>query len=367
MPAPGPGPDPSLPRPTPSLADEPYTRNDVALAGRNRGMPLEMLRHDITPVGMHYMLTHFDIPELDPAAWRLEVGGLVGSPLRLGLDDLQGRATRTLPVTLECAGNGRTLLSPRPRNQPWGLEAVGTAEWTGVSLRDVLEAAGLRPDAVELVFSGADEGTQGGVRHRYERSLSVTEAARPEVLLAWAMNGRPLEPQHGAPLRLIVPGWYGMASVKWLTGIEAVAEPFRGYQQARSYNLRQVPDEPGTPVTRMRVRALMIPPGRPDFPSLERTADPGLTRLRGRAWSGEAAIARVEVGVDGEWAVARLEDPVGGFAWRAWSFDWQATPGRHRLACRATDSAGQSQPLEQAWNVGGYCNNMIQTIDLTVE
>jgi sulfane dehydrogenase subunit SoxC len=357
-------PDQGAPSPEP---DDRYSQTEIALAGRNRGMPLEMLRHDITPVGMHYMLTHFDIPDLEPATWRLEIDGLVETPLSLRLVDLRARASRSLPVTLECAGNGRALLSPRPRNQPWRLEAIGTAEWTGVPLREVLDAAGVRPEAVELVFSGADEGTQGGVRHHYQRSLSVPEASRPEVILAWAMNGRPLEPQHGAPLRLVVPGWYGMASVKWLTRIEAVAEPFRGYQQARSYNLRQTPNEPGTPVARMRVRALMIPPGQPDFPSLERTAAAGRTVIRGRAWSGEAPVARVEVAVDGEWAEARLDPPAGDFAWRGWSFDWQATPGRRRLSCRATDAAGGSQPLEQVWNVGGYCNNMVQTVELTVE
>ncbi|CAN5581442.1 hypothetical protein BH24CHL9_BH24CHL9_03920 [soil metagenome] len=352
--------------PTPG-SDDAYTETEIALAGRNRGMPLEMLRHDITPVGMHYMLTHFDVPDLDPARWRLKVDGLVERPLSLSLDDLRGRGSQTLPVTLECAGNGRTKLSPRPRNQPWGLEAISTAEWTGVPLQDVIGAAGVLPEGTELVFSGADEGTQGGMRHHYQRSLTRDEATRPEVLLVWATNGRPLEPQHGAPLRLIVPGWYGMASVKWLTRVEAVAEPFQGYQQARSYNIRQTPDEPGKPVTRIRVRALMIPPGRPDFPSLERIADARPTLIRGRAWSGEAPVTRVEVAVDGVWSAALLEDPVGEFAWRAWSFEWQASPGPHRLACRATDAAGRSQPLEQEWNVGGYCNNLVQTVELAVE
>jgi DMSO/TMAO reductase YedYZ molybdopterin-dependent catalytic subunit len=340
---------------------------DIRLAGRNRSLPIEALRYDVTPTGMHYLLNHFDIPEAQEAAWRLRVDGLVERPLDLVLDELRALPATTIAVTLECAGNGRTLLSPRPRNQPWGLEAVATAEWTGVPLRDVLDAAGVRADAVELVFSGADHGTQGGVEHDYQRSLSVAEARRPEVLLVHAMNGRPLEPQHGAPLRLIVPGWYGMASVKWLTRIEAVGEPFLGYQQARSYNIRQAPEDAGVRITRMRVRALMIPPGHAEFPSLRRLASPGLLTVRGRAWSGAAPISRVEVSIDGgPWVESQLDAPVGEFAWTGWRHEWQATPGEHELRCRATDATGETQPLEQAWNLGGYCNNMVQTVRVTV-
>ena len=344
-----------------------YTETEIALANRNKGMPLDALRYDITPVGMHYMLTHFDIPFVDAAAYRLDIGGLVGSPHSLTLADIQSGDAQTLAVTLECAGNGRTRLEPRPTNMPWGLEAVGTAEWTGVPLRDLLASADVRPEAVELVFSGPDEGTQKGIRHFYQRSLTVEEAQRPEILVAWAMNGRPLEPQHGAPVRLVVPGWYGMASVKWLRSIEAVSEPFVGPQQASSYNIRKAPEDPGERITRIRVRALMTPPGRPDFPSLSRVADAGPIRLTGRAWSGDAPITRVEVAIDGVWADAHLSEAVGPFAWRGWSFDWEATPGEHELSCRATDAQGRTQPFEQDWNVGGYCNNMVQTIRLSVE
>jgi DMSO/TMAO reductase YedYZ molybdopterin-dependent catalytic subunit len=349
------------------VRSQPYTETDISLAGRNRSLPIEMLRHDITPVGMHYMLTHFDIPDVDAGVWRLAIGGLVAEPATLSLDELRAMPAVTLAVTLECAGNGRTLLAPRPANQPWGLEAVSTAEWTGVPLRDVVGPTAVRAETVEFVFLGADEGTQGGVRHRFGRSLALSDALRPEVLLAYAMNGRPLEPQHGAPVRLVVPGWYGMASVKWLTTIEAVAEPFAGYQQVRSYNIRQAPEDPGEPITRIKVRALMVPPGRPDFPSLARVVDAGRVVVRGRAWSGEAPIARVELGVDGSWVEARLEDPVGAFAWSAWSCDWDAMPGVHLLSCRATDADGRTQPLEQSWNLGGYCNNMVQTVEVTVE
>lgn len=345
-----------------------YTPTEIALANRNKGMPLEALRYDITPVGMHYLLTHFDVPFVDAATYHLEVAGLVNEPLSLSLAEIQSGTSRTLAVTMECAGNGRAHLEPRPFNMPWGVEAVGTAEWTGVPLREVLSRTSLAPEAVELVFGAPDEGTQGGVRHTYRRSLTLAEADRAEVLLAWAMNGRPLEPQHGAPLRLIVPGWYGMASVKWLDRIEVVAEPFAGPQQRDAYTIHAAPGEPGEPVERIRVRALMAPPGRPDFPSLARTADAGSIQLMGRTWSGEAPIVGVEVGIDGAWHEAELGPAaLSAYAWRSWRFTWDAEPGEHELICRATDGAGNTQPLEQAWNLGGYCNNMVQTVRLTVE
>ena len=220
--------------------------------------------------------------------------------------------------------------------------------------------------ATELVFTGADHGVQAEVEQDYQRSLSVADATRPEVLLAWAMNGRPLEPQHGAPLRLLVPGWYGMTSVKWLTRIEAVARPFEGYQQAVAYHYQRDADDPGEPTTRIRVRALMIPPGHPDFMTRRRFVAAGPVELRGRAWSGEAPVVRVDVGIDSDWRAAQLDAPAGDFAWRGWRTMWDAPPGEHVLACRATDAAGNFQPLEQPWNYQGMGNNLVQTVDVTV-
>src|SRR4051812_19541011 len=168
------------------------TLEELQLAARNHALPLEALRYPVTPVGLHYLLIHFDIPALDAATWRLEVGGRVARPLTLSLDELQSRPARTLAVTMECAGNGRALAEPRPLSQPWLLEAVGTAEWTGTPLAPILEEAGLAEDAVEVVFTGLDRGVQGEVEHAYERSLPVAEALRDEVLLAWAVNGQSL-------------------------------------------------------------------------------------------------------------------------------------------------------------------------------
>ncbi|MGZ4190584.1 MAG: sulfite oxidase [Actinomycetota bacterium] len=350
------------------LADpaEGISYEELALATRNRGMPLEGMRYDITPVGMHYLLVHWDVPDMDPATWRLHIGGRVSRPLELGLEDLRSRPSRTVAVTMECAGNGRARLAPRPLSQPWLVEAIGTAEWTGTSLAGVLADAGVADDAVEILFTGADRGIQGDLEQEYQRALGVSEAMRPEVLLAYEMNGRPLEPQHGFPLRLLVPGWYGMTSVKWLTRIEAVAEPFAGYQQTPAYRYQQTEEEPGEPVDRMRVKSLMIPPGIPDFYTRRRFVDAGPVVLRGRAWCGTSPITRVEVGIDDRWSDALLDEPIGRWAWRGWSFSWDATRGDHMLSCRATDSDGSVQPTEQPWNLQGMGNNLVHEVAVTV-
>src|SRR5687768_6083780 len=294
--------------------------DELALATRNHGMPLEALRYDVTPPGLHYVLTHYDIPAVDPATWSLEVGGAVARPLRLTLDDLRSRPAVTSRVLLECAGNGRARYEPRPVSQPWLLEAVGSAEWTGTPLAPLLEEAGLRSDAVDVVFTGADHGVERGVEQDYARGLPLAEALRPEPLLAWAMNGRPLPPQHGAPLRLVVPGWYGMAQVKWLTRIDVLDRPFDGFQNTMAYRLKADIDDEGEPMTRIRPRALLAPPGWPDFMIRERFVRAGEVPLSGRAWSGRAPVTRVEVSTDGggSWADAllRSEERRVGKEWR---------------------------------------------------
>lgn len=329
-------------------------------------MPLEALRYDITPPGLHYLLTHFDIPQTDPSNWQVEVRGNVSRILSLSMDDLRSRPVRSIAVTMECAGNGRVHMPNRRQSQPWLLEGVATAEWTGTPLSEVLKEAGLGPATVELVFTGADRGIQGDVEQDYARSLTREEAMAPEVLIAYAMNGRPLEPQHGAPVRLIVPGWYGMASVKWLRHIEAVTVPFEGYQQTVAYRVQQSEDDPGERVSRIKVRSLLVPPGMADFNSDARIVEAGPVLIRGRAWSGAAPIARVEFGVDGDWQQAELDPELGPFAWRSWSTNWRATQGEHTLSCRATDTEGNSQPLEPFWNLQGMTNNYVQKVSVTV-
>ena len=348
--------------------DEGITGHELALAARNHGMPLEAMRYDLTPPGLHYLLIHYDIPYLDGETWRLTVGGSVRRPRALTLAALQGMPQRTVRVTMECAGNGRARLEPRPISQPWLVEAVGTAEWTGVPLRHVLAAAQVDAAAEEVVFTGADHGVERGVEQDFQRSLPLAEACEDEVLLAYAMNGAPLAPQHGYPVRLIAPGWYGMAHVKWLVRIDVVTEPFTGFQQAVAYRLRQEADEPGAPITRIAPRALVIPPGFPDFMSRARIVPPGRVLLEGRAWSGGSPVAGVEVSVDAgrSWTAADLDPPDGHrWAWRRWRLDWTATPGSYVLTARATDAHGDIQPTEQVWNRGGFSNNAAQQIPVT--
>jgi sulfane dehydrogenase subunit SoxC len=200
-------------------------------------------------------------------------------------------------------------------------------------------------------------------------ALPLEDALGDDVLLAYELNGVPLPPQHGFPLRLLVPGWYGMTSVKWLARVDVLEQPFDGYQQRQSYRFRQDEDEVGEPVRRIQVRALMVPPGIPDFLTRARILPAGECVLEGRAWSGEAPVARVEVSTDGgaTWADAELAtDTLGRFAWRAWGFSWNATAGEHELCCRASDEAGNVQPLDPPWNLGGYANNAVQRIPVTV-
>ena len=346
---------------------------ELQLAARNHGMPLEALRYPITPVGLHYLLIHYDIPAVDTATWRLRIGGLVDRELSLSLDELRARPAVELVATMECAGNGRALLEPHVVSQPWLSEAVGTGSWKGIELRPLLEDAGPRAGTAEVVFTGLDDGIEGGEGQRFQRSLSLADALQAGAILAYELNGEALPPQHGFPLRLLVPGWYGMTNVKWLAEIELVAESFAGYQQARGYRLRREEGDEGEPLTRMLPRALMVPPGVPDFLTRRRTAAPGPCALEGRAWSGHAPVERVEVSTDGgnAWSEAELEAPSssllpGPWAWRGWRYVWTAEPGEFELSCRATDAAGNTQPLEPEWNLGGYANNAVQRVPVTV-
>src|SRR2546422_11115464 len=269
-----------------------YTAEELALAGRNRGMPLEALRYDVTPQGLHYLLVHFDIPA-EASVPALRISGLVANPCVISIDELKALPALTQRVTMECAGNGRGQLSPRYPSVPWLEEGVSTAQWTGVPLARLLQRARLRDGVKEIVFHGADRGFDHGVEHDFARSLPLHEAMREEVLVAHAMNRAPLPPQHGAPLRLVVPRWYGMASVKWLRAIEAIERPFDGFQQAVAYRFRRAQGEKGEPCSLMRVNSLMAPPGIPDFYTRRRIVNAGSVQMSGRAWSGAAPVERV--------------------------------------------------------------------------
>ena len=334
-------------------------------------MPLEALRYPVTPLGLHYLLIHYDIPAVDGRRFRLEVDGHVERPLTLSLDDLRGRP-RGRARGDDGVRRKRARAPPRSParlSQPWLAEAVGTAAWTGTSLAPLLAEAGPLDGAVEVVFTGLDRGVEGGEEQDYERSLTLEEALRDDVLLAYGMNGAPLLPQHGFPLRLVVPGWYGMTSVKWLTRITVVD---RAVRRATSRRTRTgsagTRTTPATPLTRMAPRALMVPPGLAGFPERERTLAAGPMHDRGprlvglgadRARSSSASTAAI-------WADAELDPPAGRWAWRGWRTEWDATPGEHVLTCRARDEAGNAQPDEADWNVGGYANNGVQRVPVTV-
>jgi sulfane dehydrogenase subunit SoxC len=331
----------------------------------NAETPLAALLEEVTPAELVYVRNNFDVPEIDPAGWTLSVGGAVGSPRTLGLAEIQALPATDRLITMECAGNARARMSPVPSGTPWCYGAVSVVRFTGARLADVLGPARLASDAVELVFTGADRGEvePGGVVS-FQRSMTIADATSDDVILAWAMNGAPLTAEHGAPLRLVVPGAYGMASVKWVQSIEAVRVPFTGHFQTERYIYVEEPGiQDGEPVRRMRVRSLILDPC--DGTTLDR----GAVEIRGIAWSGHATIARVEVSTDGggTWKAAELGPATSAYATRGWRHAWTPPgPGRYRLTCRASDAIGNTQPLAQVWNRLGYGNNGPHSVDVTI-
>jgi DMSO/TMAO reductase YedYZ molybdopterin-dependent catalytic subunit len=320
----------------------------------------------VMPNSRFYVRNHFQIPKLDQSTWRLKVGGLVERPLSLSLRDLLKLPSQSCFVTLECAGNGRSTLSPRVKGEQWNLGAASTAEWTGVPLLEVLDQVGVKAGAREVVFRAADSGTLDGSSEaiRFERSLSLDAARGSEALLAHAMNGEALPIQHGYPLRLIVPSWYAVASVKWLTEIEVIGEAFRGHYQTETYFFEwqrggQLVREP---VSLQRVRSLITEP------EPETEVERGEVPLRGVAWSGAAPIARVEVSIGGgPWQDVRLIGERKRHSWQGWEYLARLEqPGPAAISARATDMAGRTQPDLPEWNRLGYGNNAIHKIRVDV-
>jgi DMSO/TMAO reductase YedYZ molybdopterin-dependent catalytic subunit len=322
----------------------------------NAEAPGEALAGDITPTALHYVRSNFTLPSHDGT---LEIGGAVENPSTLTVDDLRAMPSAEQVVTMECAGNGRLRQTPLPVGEPWGDLAVSTARWKGALLHEVLEQACPAAEAVDVKFEGADHGPY----YQYEdlafkRSLDFPYAADPaaEILIAYDMNGEPLPPDHGAPFRLIVPRWYGVASVKWLKRIDVTLKDYEGEFQVGHY-MYEWADRPHEPVTLLRVRARITDPA----PGT--TIPAGTYTVRGKAWSGTGPVTHVHVALTGEddWHVARLQPPAGPYQWQNWSFQWQAaTVGRHTLRARATDVAGNTQPDTPPWNRLGYGNNAIE-------
>ena len=360
-------PRPTPDRPPPSADLVSY--EETVLAFRNHGFHSEFLDQPITPLGSHYLLIHFDVPRLSAAGYGVSIGGRVARPTTLMLDEIKRRPVVRQPTIMECAGTGRSFAHPRAIYVPWFSEAVGCYEFTGTPLRGILEEAGLLDDASEIVFSGWDEGFDLGTQHFFERALPVDEAMKPEVLLAWEANGQPLLPAHGFPLRLIVPTWYGMASVKWLRAITVIDHTFQGVEQKQVYRLQSSSSDGGRPLRNKAVRSALKGPGVPDAISRMRFVSRGRHVLNGMAWSGRGPITKVEVSTDDRrtWRPASLAPQVGPFAWTPFSFAWDVQRrGEYIVSSRATDAKGNEQPLEAPWNLQGMAINHVERIPVRV-
>lgn len=321
----------------------------------NSETPLDSLHGWVTPNRLFFVRNHFPEPTIDRPVWSLEVAGLVNQPLRLTWDDLTRMPQRNVFATVECAGNGRSFLHERQPGVQWGAGAIGHAEWTGVPLRDVLEKAGLKPGAVEILFEGEDQGSESDHPEPmyFARSLPLAKALDRDTLLVTRMNGELLTQAHGAPVRLFVPGWYGVASVKWLRRVEAIDSNYRGYFQSVKYTVRRrvggaVKTEVVGP---MAVKAEVV------RPEEDATLGVGTNRLFGVAWAGEEAVGRVEVSVDGgeTWTAADLLTPPAKYCWSLWEYLWEvASPGEYTLLTRAVSASGRQQPDEHDPLNGGY-------------
>ncbi|MDI3314998.1 MAG: sulfite oxidase [Mycobacterium sp.] len=333
----------------------------------NAETPLPALvEANLTPVHHFYVRNHFLIPALDAARWRLTVTGHVLRRRTYSLQQLYALRAHTRVVTLECAGNNRSALAPPVSGPQWGLGAAGTAAWTGVPLIDILDQVGPKVGGREVVFRGADCGQVDGSAQNvfFERSLSLDDIAESGALLAYAMNGAPLSPRHGYPLRLVVPGWYGMASVKWLTEIDVIDHSFTGHFQTRQYRYEwlrggQIVSEP---VQRQQVRAIIAQPVD------EQRFARGNVTITGLAWSGVAPIAQVWVSVgERPWQQARLLGRPASDRWRRWELPIRVDqPGATTVRARAVDHAGRTQPQRPEWNRQGYGVNAVQTITIHV-
>lgn len=340
----------------------------------NAGPPPHLLLgRAVTPVDLFFVRNHGGVPEVGSAAYRLTVEGRVRRPFRISLEELRRLPRVTVPATLQCAGNRRSeMMAVReiPNELPWGAEAIGTAEWAGVPLREVLTA--VEPDAAgrHVALTGLDETERHGHRFPFGGSIPLDKAMQPEVLLAYEMNGQPLPPVHGAPLRLVVPGYIGARSVKWLSRITVQEEPSDNYFQAKAYRLFAPgagPDnvvwEDGLMLGTFNVNSVIC------SPLAGETLAAGPVTVRGWAFAGERPVERVDLSADGgtTWQVADLTVPRSRWSWRLWQATVELGAGEHELVCRAWDSAAQTQPSRAAhvWNFKGYMNNAWNRVRVT--
>jgi len=339
---------------------------------RNVEYPFAELKAFVTPTEQFYVRSHFAVPKIDLAVYKLTVEGEVENPLSLTLDDLAKFGEVAMPLTLECAGNGRVFLVPQPRGLQWGLGAVGTAEWAGVPLAAVLERAKVKPGAVDVVLVGADSGAVAGDAPSpgviaYDRGIPLAKALKPESILATKMNGEPLTVAHGAPLRAVIGGWYGMASVKWLSRIIVTPRRHDGFWQTIDYSIfeRRAGLPSLVPVTAMQPKASIARPTLGEVVAANRP-----TLVTGAAWAGEAEVARVEVSVDGgvTWGDARFLADAKPMCWRLWEFPWTpAARGPVKLVARATAVSGTTQPVARDADRRTYMINHLVPVEVLVK
>ena len=351
----------------PQLIDGKIVRGEDPL---NLEMPFEKLDGFITPTEAFYVRTHFPIPEIDKNKWRLRVEGEVKKPFEINYEELLKLESRTIPVTLECAGNNRNFLEPKVKGAQWGLGAVGNAEWTGVPLSILLDRAGVNSDAGEVILEGADGGKLEDPKSpagelRFARSIPLTKALG-DVLLAYKMNDVDLPAEHGFPLRAVVPGWYAMASIKWLERIIVTSKSFNGYYQTLDYAYWKRRGEIAdlVPLSEIAIKAEIAHPAEGEIISTN-----SKVRIHGAAWTSDHEIIKVEISTDGgsAWSEAKLIGAAKRNAWRLWEFDWKtpSKPGKQKLTARATDSQGRTQPIERDPDRGTYMINHL--LPITVE
>lgn len=344
-----------------SLALQPVTSDPL-----NAETPLSALQEAITPADLFYIRNHFDIPMMDVDQYTLQVNGEVANPLRLTLAQIKELPAVELQVVMECAGNGRTSMRPAIKGTPWDLGAISQGVFTGTPLKGLLDLAGFAKDSLEVKFTGADRGeVRTGGKVPYARSLPLEIALHPDTLVAWKLNHQPLSWEHGFPLRLVVPGWYGMASVKWLAEITVLKKPFRGFFQTEEYvYLSEEGVTDHTPVTQMRVRSLIL------NPLDQAVIDMAPVQVSGIAWTGNGPITKVEVSFnDGErWDEAQIESPSSEYGTYRWQYSWRPeSTDTYQITARAHDSEGHVQPLKSLWNRGGYGNNKAHQITVDVQ
>ena len=365
---------PLLARGGPVFADEPKADGLLVREKEpeNLEYPFAKLDTFLTPNELFYVRNHFPAPKIEAQTWKLSVTGAVEKPLELTYEQVLALPARTTAVTLECAGNGRSFLEPKAKGVQWELGAVSTAEWTGVTLATLLDRAGVKKNAVDVVLEGADTGEPKNEpkppgKIHFARGLPLAKALKPEVLLAYKMNGAVLPPLHGFPLRALVGGWYGMASVKWLQRIVVMDRPFHGYDQTTDYSIWENRDGLPTmvPLTEIEVKSSIARPTAGETVTAERPY-----RIHGAAWAGEAEIAKVEVSIDGgkTWEEAKLLGKALPLTWRLWEYDWRSPrAGKRALLARATDNRGRTQPLERDPGRRSYMINHLVPIEIEVK